>query len=90
MPPLLPVSNLSNGRKKGQEVSKSKPWEGWEEAALGGQPFQSAVSDFPNYPPHPHHELRGAKDRSLMSYRESQALPRPQESVGAFSGLCDS
>ena len=47
MPPLLPVSNLSNGRKKGQEVSKSKPWEGWEEAALGGQPFQSAVSDFP-------------------------------------------
>ena len=89
MPPFLPVFNLFSEWQEEGAGSKSKPWEGWEEAAMGGQPNQ-LLGDFPNYPPHPHHEFRGAKDRSLMSYRESQARPRPQESVGTFSGLCDS
>lgn len=86
MPPL-PVFNLSNGRKKGQEVGQGLSLgKAGRKPHWGGQLLPISFRLFPNYPPHPHHELRGAKDRSLMLHERIPGSPKASGIVGP-SGL---
>lgn len=60
MPPFLPVFNLFSEWQEEGAGSKSKPWEGWEEAAMGGQPNQLS-GDFPTTHPIPIMNSEGQK-----------------------------